>query len=233
MSALEPSLDEVEKAVSVMRARSAEPAQDSLLNNIKPPADGGQQVLLRVDPLAALWADHRVRLLWRGVLDFSDDGTWLTGMGPCRRRRPLRERSAGRPGAGARAVLPLAHRLRRRDPLRRPQLASVARADHRHAEPARSELAVEDCRSELLRHEYDASPPAQWADEAVRQFPTMVGSTQFAALRNRDEIRTCKECGHVNSPFPVEGWGRPRQVRRTTAVRAAEAAMREAAVTDA
>lgn len=37
-------------AVSVMRARSAEPAQDSLLNNIKPPAAGGQQVFAARGP---------------------------------------------------------------------------------------------------------------------------------------------------------------------------------------
>ncbi|MFC3577461.1 hypothetical protein ACFOZ0_30170 [Streptomyces yaanensis] len=84
------------------------------------------------------------------------------------------------------------------------------------------------CHAELLRHEYDASPPSAPHND-VRQFPTTVGSARFAELRNTDEVRTCRECGLVNDPFSVVTWGWARQVAQTTAVQAAQSALRQAA----
>ncbi|MFD4603024.1 hypothetical protein ACFWPQ_33990 [Streptomyces sp. NPDC058464] len=84
------------------------------------------------------------------------------------------------------------------------------------------------CHAELLRHEYDASPPAAPHHE-VRQFPTTVGSARFAELRNTDEVRTCRECGLVNDSFPGTSWGWSRQVTQTATVQAAQSALRQAA----
>ncbi|MFC9502803.1 hypothetical protein [Streptomyces sp. NPDC057002] len=84
------------------------------------------------------------------------------------------------------------------------------------------------CHAELLRHEYDASPPRA-PHKDIRQFPTTVGSARFAELRNTDEIRTCRECGLVNDPFSGNTWGWARQVAQTTAVQAAQLALRQAA----
>ncbi|MFD4603035.1 pyridoxamine 5'-phosphate oxidase family protein [Streptomyces sp. NPDC058464] len=72
--------EEIAHAVEVLRSQLHEPGLDSMLANVKPPEAGGQQVLLRVDPVEALWADSRVRLLWRMMLDFSEDGTGIAGM---------------------------------------------------------------------------------------------------------------------------------------------------------
>ncbi|WP_413810782.1 pyridoxamine 5'-phosphate oxidase family protein [Streptomyces sp. OE57] len=72
--------EEITHATDVLRAQLKEPGFDAMLANVKPPEFGGQQVLLRIDPVEALWADNRVRLLWRMMLDFSEDGTRIAGM---------------------------------------------------------------------------------------------------------------------------------------------------------
>ncbi|MFC3577462.1 pyridoxamine 5'-phosphate oxidase family protein [Streptomyces yaanensis] len=74
--------EEIARAVDVSMRKSRHEAQDTLLNNVKPPEAQGQQVLLRVEAVQALWADFRVRLLWRQMLEFGSDGRSLTGMQP-------------------------------------------------------------------------------------------------------------------------------------------------------
>ncbi|MFI1379906.1 hypothetical protein [Embleya sp. NPDC020886] len=86
------------------------------------------------------------------------------------------------------------------------------------------------CASEIVRHAYDATPSGLpgfdaehhgGEDDPVRQFATMVGSVEFARLRNTDVGRTCAECGHVNDEFPDTPWGWARQVAQTrTAIQA-------------
>ncbi|WP_432181612.1 pyridoxamine 5'-phosphate oxidase family protein [Streptomyces sp. NBC_00063] len=74
--------EEIARAVEVSLRKSQHEAQDTLLNNVKPPEAEGQQVLLRIEPVEALWADFRVRLMWRQTLDFGPDGRSITGMRP-------------------------------------------------------------------------------------------------------------------------------------------------------
>jgi hypothetical protein len=52
-----------------------------MYDNVKLP-DQGQQVFFRIDPVSALWADHRVRLLWRVLVDFDPVGAQVTGTRP-------------------------------------------------------------------------------------------------------------------------------------------------------
>jgi general stress protein 26 len=73
--------EEIQRAVRVSREQFPWLAQTAMYDNVKLP-DQGQQVFFRVDPVSALWADHRVRLLWRVLLDFDESGTWVTGMRP-------------------------------------------------------------------------------------------------------------------------------------------------------
>jgi hypothetical protein len=40
-------------------------------------------VFFRIDPVSAVWADHRVRLLWRVFLEFDASGSRITGKHPC------------------------------------------------------------------------------------------------------------------------------------------------------
>jgi hypothetical protein len=95
-----------------------------------------------------------------------------------------------------------------------------------------------NCKAELVRHSYDASPHGMPGYDAkrygaetdpVRQFATTVGSAEFAELRNTDEGRTCAACGHVNDVFPGAQWGWARQVYQTRAVSAAYHTLVEAA----
>lgn len=73
---------EIAHAVEVSMRKAHHEAQETLLGNVKPPEAAGQQVLLRIDPVEAMWADFRMRLMWRRILDFSADGRHLTRMRP-------------------------------------------------------------------------------------------------------------------------------------------------------
>ncbi|MFG2585125.1 hypothetical protein [Streptomyces malaysiensis] len=54
-----------------------------MFEHVKGP-DEGQQTFFRIDPTEALWADRRVGLMWRTVLDFTADGTHVARMRPYR-----------------------------------------------------------------------------------------------------------------------------------------------------
>jgi general stress protein 26 len=80
-AALVTTPEEIGRAVEVSREQFPWLAQTAMYDNVKLP-DQGQQVFFRVDPVSALWADHRVRLLWRVLLEFDASGTQITGKRP-------------------------------------------------------------------------------------------------------------------------------------------------------
>ncbi|WP_063057160.1 pyridoxamine 5'-phosphate oxidase family protein [Nocardia salmonicida] len=69
--------DEIQHAVQLSFAQFPWLADTSMYKNIKVP-DQGQQVFYRITPTSALWADHQVRMLWRVLLEFSQDGREIT-----------------------------------------------------------------------------------------------------------------------------------------------------------
>ena len=88
----------------------------------------------------------------------------------------------------------------------------------------------QNCRKNLIVHEYDAGPfgapdhdPERFgrADDVYRQFSTQVGGVEFVEMRNSEEGRTCKECGFVNAEFPTAPWGWDRLVNQTRVANAA------------
>ncbi|MGC0239672.1 hypothetical protein [Arthrobacter sp. SD76] len=96
----------------------------------------------------------------------------------------------------------------------------------------------EKCRREMIRHEYYAGPqgavdydPERWgrSDDLIPQFPTLMGSMEYAEIRNSEEGRVCKECGHVNNLLDTNIWGWPRAVEQTRRVNAAHRAIVQAA----
>lgn len=85
-------------------------------------------------------------------------------------------------------------------------------------------------KAEIVRHSYDSTQdgledynPERHGhdDDRVRQFPTALGSVEFAAIRNTEYGRTCAACGYVNDPFPTALWGWEREVAQIRAVNAA------------
>ncbi|GAA5150991.1 pyridoxamine 5'-phosphate oxidase family protein [Amycolatopsis dongchuanensis] len=49
----------------------------SLYDNLRTP-DQGQQLFYRIEPVQGLWADNRVRMLYRVLVDFGDGGKTIT-----------------------------------------------------------------------------------------------------------------------------------------------------------
>jgi len=72
---------DIARAVQVSMEQFPWLADTSMYDNVKTPEDQSQQVFFRIDPVSALWADNRVRLMWRVILDFAPDGS-LTAMRP-------------------------------------------------------------------------------------------------------------------------------------------------------
>ncbi len=72
---------EIQRAVAVSREQFPWLAQTAMYDNVKLP-DQGQQVFFRIDPVNAVWADHRVRLLWRVFLEFDPAEGRITGKQP-------------------------------------------------------------------------------------------------------------------------------------------------------
>jgi nitroimidazol reductase NimA-like FMN-containing flavoprotein (pyridoxamine 5'-phosphate oxidase superfamily) len=73
---------EIGRAVQVSAEQFPWLADSSMYDNVKTPEDYSQQVFFRIDPISALWADNRVRLLWRMILDFAPDGSGVIAMRP-------------------------------------------------------------------------------------------------------------------------------------------------------
>ncbi|MFI6583180.1 hypothetical protein [Embleya sp. NPDC050493] len=118
--------------------------------------------------------------------------------------------------------------------------AVVVVTQHQSEEGDQSEAMIARCRkckAETVRHAYDATPVGLPGydterygreEDVVHQFPTAVGSAEFAALRNTEPGRVCAQCGHVNDGFPAARWGWARQVEQTRAANAAYHALRSA-----
>jgi hypothetical protein len=73
--------EEIQRAVAVSQEQFPWLAQTAMYDNVKLP-DQGQQVFFRIDPVTAVWADHRVRLLWRVFLEFDAAGAKITAKHP-------------------------------------------------------------------------------------------------------------------------------------------------------
>ncbi|MBD3007593.1 pyridoxamine 5'-phosphate oxidase family protein [Streptomyces sp. 5-10] len=71
--------DEIALAARLSRDQFPWAASSGMFEHVKGP-DEGQQAFFRIDPTEALWADHRVGLMWRTVLDFTPDGTHVARM---------------------------------------------------------------------------------------------------------------------------------------------------------
>lgn len=85
----------------------------------------------------------------------------------------------------------------------------------------------EKCNTVLHRHEFDE---AAGGDGALAGLPTTFGSEAAALGWNAsEEVRTCKECGHVSSPFPLHIWGWSNYTRNSRIVRKAAKALEEVA----
>jgi 3-hydroxyanthranilate 3,4-dioxygenase len=78
----------------------------------------------------------------------------------------------------------------------------------------------EKCDHELFRRDYGAHefPDALDgpADPAIIGLPTISQSAaSTSAFNDSAELRTCKNCGHLNPPFPLPFWGWEEYRRRT------------------
>lgn len=72
---------ELERAVAVSREQFPWLAETGMYRKA-PRADGAAPLaFFRVDPVAAVWSDHRVHVQWRTCLTFTADGRGLASMG--------------------------------------------------------------------------------------------------------------------------------------------------------
>ncbi len=94
----------------------------------------------------------------------------------------------------------------------------------------------EKCDAEMARSDYNAhdfpdkleSPAEPW----LIGLPTVSQSAAASEAFNKSD-RTCKQCGHVNAPFPTDYWGWSEYRRRTHVVAMAREIMNAAAATAA
>jgi hypothetical protein len=57
-------------------------ADTKMYDHVKVPDERAKRVFFRIDPVEAVWADHRVHPLWRTVLSFTDDARNVSRMHP-------------------------------------------------------------------------------------------------------------------------------------------------------
>jgi general stress protein 26 len=74
---------EIEHAIGLSLAQFPWAAETNLFNGVKGPEES-QQVFFRIDPDLAVWADNRVRMMWRVIVDFDADGSHITAVRPYR-----------------------------------------------------------------------------------------------------------------------------------------------------
>lgn len=68
-------------------------------------------------------------------------------------------------------------------------------------------LLCEQCNQPVLRHEFSGQP-TETTDDGFHELPTLAESFGCVETWNSDAaVRACKNCGHVNEPFPVQFWG--------------------------
>jgi general stress protein 26 len=80
---------EIEHAIQLSLAQFPWAAETNLFNGVKGPEES-QQVFFRIDPETAVWADNRVRMMWRVMVDFAEDSSHVAAV------RPYREAFAAR-----------------------------------------------------------------------------------------------------------------------------------------
>lgn len=73
---------ELERAVEVSRQQFAWLADMRMYDHVTVPNEQSRQVFFRIDPVEAVWADHRVHPLWRTILTFTPDGRQVARMQP-------------------------------------------------------------------------------------------------------------------------------------------------------
>ena len=94
-------------------------------------------------------------------------------------------------------------------------------------------LVCERCDTILVRHPYEAHEVPEpvegaWSAE-ILGLPTISQDAYLTDRFNDDAgLRTCRDCGHVNPPFPAAYWGWPVYRRRTQAVVLARSLMARA-----
>jgi hypothetical protein len=69
----------------------------------------------------------------------------------------------------------------------------------------------EKCQSTLLRHGYSGKSEQSHNEPAGDRAPPLETLTEGALwareFNDSQDLRTCKQCGHVNPPFPLHIWG--------------------------
>ena len=79
-----------------------------------------------------------------------------------------------------------------------------------------------ECRTELLNHEFDATPPPRGRQRETRgdqaPFLTLVEGYKTYKAYNESH-RVCPKCGHENPEFPIDFWGVDRYTSQNEKVR--------------
>jgi hypothetical protein len=73
---------ELRRAVEVSLEQFSWLRDSHLYDNVTAPDEGSRQVFFRIDPVEAVWTDHRVRQLWRTVVTFAPDTGAAVSMRP-------------------------------------------------------------------------------------------------------------------------------------------------------
>lgn len=93
-------------------------------------------------------------------------------------------------------------------------------------------LRCEKCKAIVTQVRFDATPPPadHYADSAGdRLFLSLIYAAEAAEQHNASEAaRTCKRCGTVNPPFPLDRWGWAEYAMRGRTVAKARAALEQA-----
>jgi nitroimidazol reductase NimA-like FMN-containing flavoprotein (pyridoxamine 5'-phosphate oxidase superfamily) len=74
--------DEVALAVELSRQQFGWLRDTKLYDHVGVPDEAARRVFFRINPVEAVWADHRVHLMWRAQLTFTADGRHIEQMWP-------------------------------------------------------------------------------------------------------------------------------------------------------
>jgi general stress protein 26 len=74
---------EIEHAIRLSLAQFPWAAGTNLFNGMKEPGQS-QQVFFRIDPDVAVWADNRIRMMWRVMVDFDAGSSDIVAVRPYR-----------------------------------------------------------------------------------------------------------------------------------------------------
>lgn len=71
---------EIEHAILLSQEQFDWLRDSRMYDNVRRSIDAGRQVFVRVDATEALWTDNRVRMLWRRLVRFTQDGRHVAAM---------------------------------------------------------------------------------------------------------------------------------------------------------